>query len=884
MQETPYALAVLGCRADSATIQRRARAGSAAFLARTASGAKLAVACGGRRWGTLVEADAIARILVETGVSPDAVVRERCSLDTRDNARFTAALLARRGISRVALVTCTWHLPRATRLFEAAGLEVIEGIGVDPPAPSRTQRVYWKLRERVSAMLLLALAACSKGTPAVDGGAPSEAGTVTTTGFDADSVARAEDLRHAKDVAPEIRTSHDVTARRRSARALSRIADAASLEGLTAHLADEDAETMAWAAYGLGYGCKGHEDAHVKLLAARAASLTADAGARSAVRGSAELDPQTAIARALGRCGGALAEQSLLSFLKAGGTWTLPSLLGLGDLATRKKQLGPDAITALLEVPGTRGTDGDAAFYALSRADAGETFGHRIADVAIAGLVRAGDHRILAIKTLGRAGKELAKTVAPELLKVVNDTTFTPAERAEAARGLGALGEPGQSAAADALGRLVPDKDAAAIQGLLGPEFNVLYTLVGSLGAEPPKKSEPVLRALAAIAAPDAPKIGLARRLAELRCAAALGLARGGYDAEVLMKCDAEASEVSELARLSSLLRRPLTGERKGAFQKLARSEHLRVREAAIEAIGQHAELGDASAPLLAEALTSKKAGLVATAAEVIDGHPDRALVLAASERKAALDPKAPPPSSDPAQEMSKDVAKALTAALAEPWAEDLFETRIALIDAAAALRHPEATKAASIACTDANIVVRERAQKALRTLGANVSVCDPAKTKDPKPAAEIGKVLVAPQKVTFALDAETTAPLVITFEPELSPITATRIVSLAKSGFFKGIVVHRVAPGFVVQLGDPGGDGYGGSGTSLRCETSPVPFAPLDVGMALAGRDTGSSQIFVTLSRTPHLDGEYTRVGRAEGPWAAVAQGDVVVDAKVTE
>jgi peptidyl-prolyl cis-trans isomerase B (cyclophilin B) len=95
---------------------------------------------------------------------------------------------------------------------------------------------------------------------------------------------------------------------------------------------------------------------------------------------------------------------------------------------------------------------------------------------------------------------------------------------------------------------------------------------------------------------------------------------------------------------------------------------------------------------------------------------------------------------------------------------------------------------------------------------------------------------------------------------------------------------VHRVVPGFVVQFGDPDGDGYGGSGTSLRCETSPVPFRALDVGMALAGRDTGSSQIFVTLSRTPHLDGEYTRVGRAEGDWASVAQGDVIAEARVVE
>ena len=123
-----------------------------------------------------------------------------------------------------------------------------------------------------------------------------------------------------------------------------------------------------------------------------------------------------------------------------------------------------------------------------------------------------------------------------------------------------------------------------------------------------------------------------------------------------------------------------------------------------------------------------------------------------------------------------------------------------------------------------------------------------------------------------------------IHLDSQLAPVTSARIAGLAKSGFFKGIVVHRVVPGFVAQFGDPGGDGYGGSGTSLRCETSPVPFLPLDVGMALAGRDTGSSQLFVTLSRTPHLDGEYTRIGHAEGDWSALIEGDVIREVQLRE
>jgi cyclophilin family peptidyl-prolyl cis-trans isomerase len=169
---------------------------------------------------------------------------------------------------------------------------------------------------------------------------------------------------------------------------------------------------------------------------------------------------------------------------------------------------------------------------------------------------------------------------------------------------------------------------------------------------------------------------------------------------------------------------------------------------------------------------------------------------------------------------------------------------------------------------------------KALRTLGAPVAACD-APDREVKVAAEVGASLAKPVRVVFSTDA---AELSIVLEPELSPITATRLTTLAKSGFFKGIVVHRVVPGFVVQLGDPEGDGYGGSGTSLRCETAPVPFGLFDVGMALAGRDTGSSQFFVTLSRTPHLDGEYARVGHAEGDWASIAQGDVITDVRVIE
>ncbi len=722
----------------------------------------------------------------------------------------------------------------------------------------------------------LSIGGCSSTAKPGDAGVDAATAPVVETS----ALAGAENLRQSKDVSAEIETSHDAMARRESARALARIADPDIVaerdgSGLTALLADVDPQTVAWAAYGLGYTCKGHEDAHVRMLAARAASLPPSPPPMS----RAEVDPRVAIARAIGRCAAPLSEQVLVSLLPRR-DWTDGVLLGLGDLATRRKQLGPDALTALLETTGDK--THDMAFYALGRVDPGEAFAPRMVEAARGALARAGDARILAVRTLGRSGKMAAHEAATELLRVVGDAKgFTAGERAEAARALGGLGSEGTSAIVSAIGQVTPDaKDAVAVTELAGASFHVLYTLLNDLGGEAPKKAEPALNVIAALKAPTQPKEGFARRLAMLRCSAALALARGAYDADVLQHCDNAGSEISEHVRLAALLRRPLVKDRLGIFRSLAKSEHLRIREEAIEAVGTHPELGDAAAPILADALASKHAGLVATAAEMLNAHPERAMILADSEKRAALDPRSPPPTSSPAQEVAQTVAKALGAALAGPWPEDRFETRIALIEAAASLRIPQAKESATKACTDPNPVVRERALKALRTLGAPTSACD-GPHRLPELAAEVGPPERGGSSRRLVLTTDA-GELTIVLEPELAPVTTARIAALAASGFYKGIVFHRVVPGFVAQLGDPDGDGYGGSGTSLRCETSPVPFGPLDVGMALAGRDTGSSQFFVTLARTPHLDGEYTRIGHAEGDWDSVAQGDVITDARM--
>ena len=104
-----------------------------------------------------------------------------------------------------------------------------------------------------------------------------------------------------------------------------------------------------------------------------------------------------------------------------------------------------------------------------------------------------------------------------------------------------------------------------------------------------------------------------------------------------------------------------------------------------------------------------------------------------------------------------------------------------------------------------------------------------------------------------------------IVFTPEEAPLTVDNLIKLARAGYFNGLEVHRVVPNFVMQDGDPRGDGNGGPGWSIRCEVNMLPYDRGAVGMALSGKDTGGSQWFVTHSPQPHLDGGYTVFGHVD-------------------
>jgi cyclophilin family peptidyl-prolyl cis-trans isomerase len=104
------------------------------------------------------------------------------------------------------------------------------------------------------------------------------------------------------------------------------------------------------------------------------------------------------------------------------------------------------------------------------------------------------------------------------------------------------------------------------------------------------------------------------------------------------------------------------------------------------------------------------------------------------------------------------------------------------------------------------------------------------------------------------------------------APLTCLNFLQLSEQGFYNGLIFHRVVPDFVVQGGDPRGDGFGGPGYDIRDEINRLRYKRGTVGMALAGPDTGGSQFFIALSEQPHLDGGYTVFGQ-------VVAGDEVLD-----
>ncbi len=646
-------------------------------------------------------------------------------------------------------------------------------------------------------LMTVALFAC-KSPSVKDVGAPADSSVPLPIAWP-----EIEANRDARAISEALLHSSSVEERRMAVRATARIGDATRIEVLFNALRDNDEFVVAFAAHGLGTLCRAKPDTVTPALVTRLTTL---------------LTAPASVLRALGQCDTPEAEASLAAQLEK---HCDDASLALGDIANRKSALSDNTHAALNASPCAMG----AALYPYARMKTGASIPSAKA-LAKRAINEVADARIWAIIALGRAGETIP------LAPIVTSSAYKTNERVEAAKH---LVEHAPAKADEALSMLSTN--------VLKETFHILTTLVRG---KPHKPSKAAARALFSLVT-EAKRLAeanakMAHRWQRLSCDAALQLAQGDADADVLKQCAPTTSLAWAKARLASRLSKPIHPSHIGDFVALSDNPHTVVREEAIEGLSAHSELAGVAPDVVARALESDRPGLVATAATLIHRHPH--LVLTEGGKVASR------------------VEAAINVALVRPWPSDATETATALVDAVKSLNLPSKPEFdARWRCHPAEVVRQKMSSQ---------RSCEPSHFA-------FHKALHSRFRIR-----STAGDLFLSFDTKAAPIASARFEELAERGFFNGTKVHRVVPGFVAQFGDPqskegDGDGYGGAGTTMPCETSPVPFAAFDIGVAIAGRDTGSSQFFVTLARTPHLDGAYSWVGKASGPWHEVIEGDLV-------
>lgn len=127
-----------------------------------------------------------------------------------------------------------------------------------------------------------------------------------------------------------------------------------------------------------------------------------------------------------------------------------------------------------------------------------------------------------------------------------------------------------------------------------------------------------------------------------------------------------------------------------------------------------------------------------------------------------------------------------------------------------------------------------------------------------------------------------------VEFFPEDAPKTVENFITLTKKGYYNGLTFHRVVPGFVVQGGDPKGNGTGGPGYTIKAEFNKRKHERGSLAMARSQHpDSAGSQFYITYGPQPHLDGNYTVFGQVVSGMEHVdriKQGDRMTSVVIVE
>ncbi|UQA57285.1 peptidylprolyl isomerase [Polyangium aurulentum] len=322
-----------------------------------------------------------------------------------------------------------------------------------------------------------------------------------------------------------------------------------------------------------------------------------------------------------------------------------------------------------------------------------------------------------------------------------------------------------------------------------------------------------------------------------MQCQAALGHDRAAGAITLIPQCG--AGQVSDVQR-DVLKARALVAKGGPELEALLQSDSFLVRGAAVP-------------------------GAPASALPTLLADPDPIVTGGAAARAEEL----------MATDVGPDLVKALGRLIGPASPPDAQEGVLSLLSAIGALDVKGGAQIVASLLDAEPYALRQAAAHALTKLTGE--------TKIPRVPALLGPALEIGQ--TTVVVKTSRGDIRIRMLVEDAPRTAKNFVDLVGEKFYDGITIHRIVPNFVSQMGDPRGDGAGGPGHDIPCEINLHRYGAGTVGMALAGRDTGGSQLFIAHAPQPHLDGLYTTFGEViEGLDVAngLSEGDTILEARV--
>jgi peptidyl-prolyl cis-trans isomerase B (cyclophilin B) len=158
---------------------------------------------------------------------------------------------------------------------------------------------------------------------------------------------------------------------------------------------------------------------------------------------------------------------------------------------------------------------------------------------------------------------------------------------------------------------------------------------------------------------------------------------------------------------------------------------------------------------------------------------------------------------------------------------------------------------------------------------------CGPAAADETSAQAEFAEDELIRETVYVEMDIKDYGKVKLELDGETAPITVTNFVNLVNKGFYDGLTFHRIMDGFMVQGGDPQGDGYGGSGKTIKGEFSQngvennISHTTGTISMARGAydMDSASSQFFICVADDIFLDGNYAAFGHVTEGMDAILQ-----------